>query len=286
MKKLVYYSVGFNSNYNKLLEISLKTLKLHYTDDILIITDYANSLTLKENEIFNDVIFFIIETPKDIFLSSLNKIKIFDYDKFFEYDVVLYLDCDTIIINNIDCIFEKTIEYNCVAIMQDRNEFGDKLKLNHFDNTLYSYLGNFWGKYLYNNEELLIENERQALNSGVMCIPATQKSKIILSDIYNHGIIDHTKVELLDVHQSSSEQPYINFHLFKNSYFYNIDNVYLAYSIKDDELYNSNFNDIKDYNNENFENYIQKYSILHFYGPIWGSFEVKYDRLLKMYNKK
>lgn len=56
MRKLVYYSISYNPNFNKLLEISIKSLKKNYNGDILIITDIDNSLLLKNNDTFKNKI--------------------------------------------------------------------------------------------------------------------------------------------------------------------------------------------------------------------------------------
>jgi lipopolysaccharide biosynthesis glycosyltransferase len=291
MKKLVYYNVGFNSNYNKLLELSLISLKMNYDGDILIITDYENSLLLKENiNLYDDVKFMIVEKPPDVFIAALNRVRIYDYIDFDYYDVILYLDCDTVIINSLDNIFNETIKNGCVAISQEKYKNGrpmfmiELLNLEPIltKNKEYIYMANYWGLFLYDKNEDKIE-DKIALNSGVFCLPATKKSKDIFEELYNRAISDHKNINYIKNNIDYGEQPYINYFLQKHSYFFCIDDVYFVYSNKDDEI-TSKSNLIKDY--EIFNKYINDYAILHFIGPEWGSFELKYKRIFNIFPNK
>jgi lipopolysaccharide biosynthesis glycosyltransferase len=286
MKTLVYYNIGYNKKYNNMLELSLMTLKMHYNDDILIITDIENSLLLKQKKIFNDVLFMIIEKPSDKFEVALNRVRIFEYNKFDDYDVILYLDCDTLIINSLYNIFEKTIKNKKIAITQEKNKEGNLIDLPtaHVTDVLKNIyiieiLNDYWGAFLYDNDNY---NNKIALNSGIICLPTSKKTKKILNDIYIHGIEDNKKIHNYCI--KYGEQPYINYHLQKNFYFFCIDDVYFFY---DEKIINDDLTNIIDYD-KRYKNYkyIKDYTILHFIGPEWGTYEYKYNRLFNMLPEK
>lgn len=160
MKNLVYYSVGYDKKYNDLLEISIFSLKTHYDGDILIITDYENSIILKQIPIFNDIKFMIINVSNE-FDSIINRMKIYDFYNIFEYDNVLYLDCDTIIIYNLDSIFSKTLSNNKFGICEDFKCIKD---------------------YNFNNLKKY-ENNKSLIN-GVFCFSVNIKNINIIKNIY------------------------------------------------------------------------------------------------------
>jgi lipopolysaccharide biosynthesis glycosyltransferase len=281
MKTLVYYNVGYDSNYNKMLELALISLKMHYNGDILIITDHENWTLLKDKYLYNDVNFMIVSKIEDKFVAALNRTKIYEYEKFDNYDVILYLDCDTLIINNLDDIFTKTLSNNKISLASEKNYLGNPLyMIQHGIDTDSIYISNFWGAYLYDTPLL---EDKIALNSGVMCFPTTITTKKIFKEIYINAMSDHMDINNLKKHNSYGEQPYINYYLYKFSYFSCIDDIYLVYSSKDNEI-NPTLNNIKDYNI--FNKYIKDYTILHFIGPEWGSFEFKYNRLFNMFPQK
>lgn len=278
MKKLIYYCIGYNSKYNKMLELSIFSLKLFYSDDILIITDYNNCIELKQNEIFKNVKFMIVDNALDVFNSSLNRYRIFEYDFILEYDIALYLDCDTLIINNLNFLFEKTLNENCVGVAQERNKKTGNYDVWNFnisnENYDISYLS---GCFLYYDNI-----EKKALNSGVFSFPINEKSKNIFNSIYKHGIENHNDEKIKKYNNGFGDQPYLNYHLYKNSYFFLLDDIYLVPDFKNINL---NLN-TKDYDNENFKKHIIDYSILHFYGPSWGSFDIKMNNMLCVFPKK
>lgn len=275
MNNLVYYSVGYNSNYNKLLILSVYTLKLYYTGDILIITNYENSIILKQNNLFDGINFMIIDDNNEKFISASNRYRIFEYEKFYNYDSILYLDCDTLIINSIDEIFKKTIKNKCINIVEEKDENGIPKLMNS---------DNFFGRHLFNNLELKKFKDKFGLNSGVFCLPTTKESNDIFNKIYNKALNDFNKEEMQNVCNSWGDQPYFNYILFTSDYYFSMDECFIL-----DMRFNileSHINDKKDYNNNNFNKYIKDYSIIHLIGPKWGNFELKYKKILQAFPEK
>lgn len=110
-KNLIYYSVYKNANYLEMLNLSILSLLKHNSSDkfdILIITD--KNTKAKINELFfvskKSPLYHITKSPKDGVEASINKIKIFDFNKINDYQNILYLDCDTASKSNIDGIFD------------------------------------------------------------------------------------------------------------------------------------------------------------------------------------
>lgn len=115
-KNLVYYSVYFKGPYLHLLNFSIETLLSYSKEDfdLLIITDEHTK------DLINDLsfvkikqpIFHLTETPFDGVEASINKIKVFDYQDIDLYKNILYLDCDTISIQNMTDLFKEKLRSN------------------------------------------------------------------------------------------------------------------------------------------------------------------------------
>lgn len=273
MKRLIYYCIGYNYDFNKILNISLISLRKHYDDDVMIITDYENSLNLKKlNKMFENVDFMYLDANEK-FIAAINRYKIYEYEKYFDYDVILYLDCDTLIINNIDKIFEKTMKNNCIGIVKENDANGNPIFLKN---------DKFFGSYLFSSEELKTTLKNTiGLNSGVFSLPSNHKSLKIFKDIYNTAI-KHRNDSVLSDGKNWGDQPYLNYILIKNDHF-DLNNECFIMRYK---FLNVFLNNDKDYDNNNFNKYIKDYPIIHFIGPSWGDFNLKYKKMLSSFPKK
>lgn len=272
MKTLVYYCIGFDNKYNKMLKLSLFSLKKYYDGDILILTGKNNHNKLKNEAIFKDIKFMEIES-KTKFESAINRFNIYKYEKFSDYDAILYLDCDTLIINKLNGIFKKTLKYNKIVLSPEYDIDGIPKLMNSDD---------FFGKYLYNSEELS-QLKNIGLNSGVFCLPTTKETKLIFNYIYKHAMKNSDDPNYSFNTKNWGDQPYLNYYLLKYNYYVLMDDCYIV----DNKLIKmtSNINLKKDYD-ANFKKYIYEYKILHFVGPIWGDFNLKYNIFLNMFPKK
>lgn len=272
MKRLVYYCLGFNTNFNKILNLSLISLRKYYDDDVMVITDYDNSIKLKElNKMFNDVDFMYLNA-NDKFIAATNRYRIYDYEKYFDYDVILYLDCDTLIINNIDSIFKKTLKYNCIGIVEENDANGNPILLKN---------DKFFGSYLFTEKELTKLKNAIGLNSGVFSLPATLDSFKIFKNVYNKAI-EHINDHPMSDGKNWGDQPYLNYVLINNNYFDINDDCFIMRF----KFLKTYLNNDKDYDNNNFKKYIKDYSIIHFIGPAWGDFNTKYKKMLSAFPKK
>jgi len=115
-KNLVYYTV-FGSSYTKLFDISLQSIHKFSPNknfDLLVICDIETKREIESlgvTKYFN-IVYHLVDKPKDGIQSSINKCKIYSYDKINEYNKILFLDCDILSIKNINSIFDISFEAN------------------------------------------------------------------------------------------------------------------------------------------------------------------------------
>lgn len=108
MKSLIYYTVGYNSKYIDLIDLSLKTLNYYHPGefDILLLCDESMYTTCKYRFTNINVISCANSpTPES---ASMRKLDVFDYD-IMGYDKVLFIDCDILIHTKLDSIMNGII---------------------------------------------------------------------------------------------------------------------------------------------------------------------------------
>ena len=105
MKTLVYYTIGFSRGYIDMLEISIQSLRKVYTGDIGVICD--ESMIHECQQRMSDSIVWSVPDSTSGTIASMNKLRIYDFIQVNDYDKVLYLDTDILVVNSIDSYFEK-----------------------------------------------------------------------------------------------------------------------------------------------------------------------------------
>jgi len=112
-KNLIYYSVAGSEDWIDLLKINIFSL-LKFKDvdvDLLFIT--TNKLKKEILKIENidklNIDFLIVKEPEDGIEASMNKLLIYKYKKIKSYGKILFLDCDTKIVNLISNIFNNIL---------------------------------------------------------------------------------------------------------------------------------------------------------------------------------
>jgi hypothetical protein len=109
MKSLIYFVIGGDKDYSELLRYSINTIRCHKNNDkydILIMCDKQYSHHLGDLKEIADI--FITGDNENTIQACMRKIEIFRYARISEYEKVLYLDCDTVIVGDLDKIFEVT----------------------------------------------------------------------------------------------------------------------------------------------------------------------------------
>jgi hypothetical protein len=104
MKKLIYFTLGNSSLFIELFRMCYDSLKqAGYEGDILIITDMEDKIKNKIN--FTSNVYFMNVEKNNLFQSSANKFKIYQFDQIADYNKIIFCDCDVIWTKNPDILF-------------------------------------------------------------------------------------------------------------------------------------------------------------------------------------
>jgi hypothetical protein len=108
-KNLIYFTVFEKDEYIELLDILLKTLKKqNYSNfELLFITDEVTKQKIQniKNLKFFKFNYHIVDTIKDAVEASMQKLKIYEWEKIKKYKNILFLDVDIVVIGNLKNIF-------------------------------------------------------------------------------------------------------------------------------------------------------------------------------------
>jgi len=133
-KNLIYFTIFNDPSYIGVLDIFLNSIK-KYSDvskfDVLILTDDATkTLVSSINGLagFN-VDYFLLPQVKDPVTASVQKLRIFEYNKLNEYKNVLFLDADIVCFDNISKLFDLPISENKLNVVEV--EGGSPVSPNH-----------------------------------------------------------------------------------------------------------------------------------------------------------
>jgi lipopolysaccharide biosynthesis glycosyltransferase len=120
MKYLIYFVVGGKPDYVRLLEFCINTIK-HCADndvfDILVLCDkdyvkYIKHLPIEHIHVTED-------NPTNERVST-RKVEIFNFDKIWQYEKVLYLDCDIVISGSLIEIMNDVINKNKLYVCNEK----------------------------------------------------------------------------------------------------------------------------------------------------------------------
>jgi lipopolysaccharide biosynthesis glycosyltransferase len=104
MRDLIYYTVGYNEGYIRVLRLSIQSLQAYSTADVLVICD--ESFLPKCRELLPDSVRYMTVTDsKTKEIASMHKLSIFDYPDIHTYDRVLFLDSDILVHTPLDTFF-------------------------------------------------------------------------------------------------------------------------------------------------------------------------------------
>lgn len=114
-KNLIYFSV-FGKKYIELLKILINGLNAQsYKEfDILFITDKVTKPLIRKLTSIKHLNcdYMIVDKIKDPVYASMQKIKIFEYKKIQEYQKILFLDLDVLVVGNLKLVFDKKLYPN------------------------------------------------------------------------------------------------------------------------------------------------------------------------------
>ena len=199
-KKIIYSCVFFNEKYIELIQLLLKSYKLFGNSteniDYLIICNpnFKNKIQLLFDKInINGKIWCLdLET---IFEAGYSRLKIFDYPLINDYDKILYLDCDILVTNSVNKLFDIHLE-NKLYVLKEGNTSLE-----------------FWGSEFFKNNPKI-----PAFTSGILLFNNNTKIKELFFEILvhiNNHLINNLPIPIC------IDQPFICYHAIKNNLYDN-----------------------------------------------------------------
>lgn len=100
---LVYFTIGGNPRYAQLLQLAIQSMRatspmLH--THVMVMCDAAYQKHVHDIDGIDDIM--IVPDNSDHIQSSMRKLEIYRYNKLQQYAKVMYLDCDLIVVNDIE----------------------------------------------------------------------------------------------------------------------------------------------------------------------------------------
>lgn len=185
MQNLIYFVIGGNPDYVKLLEFCIKTIRLCPENDIfdiLVMCDkdyeqYVKHLPIQHIHITADN-----HTTERV---STRKMEIFVFNKITEYEKVLYLDCDIVIAGNLADIIHQVTDKNKLYVCNEK--FG--LEYNANDNAS-SFFSRIDRPYTEEDIKFFRINKIYPFNAGefAFCVSSDMKAHFnyIVCEIDKH----------------------------------------------------------------------------------------------------
>jgi alpha-N-acetylglucosamine transferase len=162
MKTLVYYTIGCSRAYVDMLAISLNSLRAVYSGSIGVICDESFVDDCKKR--FPDVLVWRVSDSKSGPAASMNKLRIFDFIADGEYDSVVYLDTDILVMESPMQYFERITNPDVLYVYTEcKEQVGHKLL--------------YWSLQSYTKEDYTFLRERGILpfNAGTFgFVPSPQ----------------------------------------------------------------------------------------------------------------
>lgn len=170
-KNLIYFTIFNDPTFVVVLDIFLKSIK-KYSDiskfDILILTDDATKTLLSNIDglVGFNVDYFLLPRVNDPVTASVQKLRIFEYNKLNDYKKILFLDADIVCFDNINKLFDLNISEDKLNVVEV--EGGSPVSPNHslryfteeeLDYILQNKIRPFnAGHFMFINNERMIEH--------------------------------------------------------------------------------------------------------------------------------
>ena len=195
---LVYSCVFYNLKYAQLLHLLLGSFSKFCNNSNI----FYLVLCDKKLEPFIKEIFLKYKINGDtwcleinsLFQAGTSRLRIFDYNNITKFNKILYLDCDVLITNPIDEIWNTCKEEKCYVMHEKYNRKA------HF--------------YLFNDEEYSKINKSLSFTSAVILFKNCNKIKDCFTKIYEHTELYLKQKKPIPM---CIDQPFIVYHLIKNN---------------------------------------------------------------------
>lgn len=136
MKSLIYYTVGHNRTYIKVLRLSVESLRVSgYSGDIAVLCDESFLDECRET-LGSDVLYKALPDSKTPEQASMNKLRIFELPDIHSYDCVLFLDSDILVYMSMPPFLEKITNPDCLYVYTESRKPEDH-------RNIYWSLGNY-----------------------------------------------------------------------------------------------------------------------------------------------
>lgn len=195
MANLVYFTVGNNLAYLRLLDLCVTGLRSQgYEGDILFLTSFEHEI--RKAFAVDDRMMFFDVGESDLLGSSANKLKIYRWPEAAGYEKILFCDLDTIWIGSPDVLFD--------AVVDDKVYMSTE----HHQPLLMSH--EYWGGSLLSRMEraYIDQNGVKGLNAGLMVFRSGMLGVI--------EAVDRFYTENIDKVSTCLEQPFVNTYLFRH----------------------------------------------------------------------
>lgn len=208
MKNAVYYVIGGDKEYVKMLEMSIYSLRYWKENndiDIIIMTDESYIEFIHKSDILAKNINLVLlnDKPKNIIHACMNKVTIFKfYEDIKQYTKLIYLDCDTIITGSLHKIFDSIDTINMLHVKHEGAYTHDVHKLLWFSL-----------KHIpYTDEELqeFVERKQCVFNTGHFGFSVSNDMKTNFNNIIKLINESHNK-------EFFYEQSFMNYYFNKNN---------------------------------------------------------------------
>jgi lipopolysaccharide biosynthesis glycosyltransferase len=156
-----------------LLESILIYGNLDHNTNILVYTSTQFMNVIKRSHLFCDkIIFEINDTYDNIDKSCKARLDLFDLPSITNYNKILYLDADNLLIDNINKVFDICKE-DILYVLEEGTIDSNR---------------DFWGKSLFGNE-VNNDDDKTAFTSGILLFNNCEKIKDLFDKINQEAII-------------------------------------------------------------------------------------------------
>jgi hypothetical protein len=196
-KNLIYFTLGNNVDYIKLAKLCIDSLYYNgYDGDFLFITDLETELLNEIN--FKKKPYFLVLDKSELLESSSNKLKIYLFDKAYEYNKIIFSDLDILWTSSPDKMFN---------IIENEKFYVSN------ENSLMSE--NWWGGDILNDteKEEIQKNNILGINAGIFGF-----KPIMIDHLKNIDIFLNNNQHLVN---NCLEQPFFNVYLYRNKIYDN-----------------------------------------------------------------
>lgn len=192
MSKLIYFTLGYNLDYLNLTKLCIDSLyKNGYDGDFLFISEFENKILEKIE--FQKKPYFIFSKNENLFQSSANKFKIYQFEKIKNFNKILFCDSDILFLKNPDILFDK-IKEDKIYLCKETDLIAHEL----------------WGGNLINDDERkdICQKRIYGMNAGLFGF----KNNMV--DVFKK--LEDYMLDNIDKGNACLEQPYLNVFLYRN----------------------------------------------------------------------